>query len=111
LRRKGENALKQQRREDAKAARKKAIRENKAEVICNKCGKSMRVEDGIKDTDHSWGYYGLVDAEFSGGYMSINRDGIGDGGIYTFSLCESCLAELFKTFKIPVKTGNYIFGP
>jgi hypothetical protein len=58
------------------------------DTICNKCGESC----GEADYPH-----GLIEAEVHGGYSSpVLCDGHG----YKFSLCESCLAQLFKGFKI-----------
>jgi hypothetical protein len=57
------------------------------DVLCNKCGSSL--------SDSYSNYEGLVEANFTGGYGSK----IGDMTQVTFSLCEDCLLELFKTFK------------
>jgi len=64
--------------------------------ICNKCGKQMCNELGV---------YGLVDAEVSGGYYS---DPLSDTVTYRFSLCESCLWELFKSFGNPPEIESYL---
>jgi hypothetical protein len=61
------------------------------DVICNKCGKSCRPSKEVPD------FYGLIEASFTTGYESA---ALPDGSIYTFSLCENCLAELFETFQI-----------
>ena len=58
------------------------------DVICNKCGNSCRDE-------HDMNYEGLIEAYVSGGYGSK----LGDSVNYKFSLCETCLSEMFKTFK------------
>lgn len=70
------------------------------DVICNKCGEScMSVDDDFKTP------YGLNEVVVSGGYYSNYLE---DLTTYTFSLCEKCLSELFKTFLIPVhKSGLY----
>lgn len=69
------------------------------DVICNKCGNSCRPGKSVPD------YYGLVEACFTTGYESTHFD---DGLVFNFSLCEKCLFELFKTFKIqPNKEGYF----
>jgi len=71
----------------------KVNREVVEDIICNKCGQSLLVlDEGIKD------YSGLIEYEIIGGYCSPV---FADCSKYTFSLCEKCLNELFKTFKIP----------
>jgi len=67
------------------------------DIFCNKCGDSCQ-------RDH--GYYGLREAIVYGGYESNPLE---DMTTYTFSLCESCLDELFKTFKIPVEELETLF--
>ena len=61
------------------------------DVICNKCGSSCRPSNEVPD------FYGLIEASFTTGYESV---ALPDGKEYTFSLCESCIAELFKSFAI-----------
>lgn len=64
------------------------------DVICNKCGNSMFIDGQICGLDDSvTGCYG--------------SPVFGDMDNYKFSLCEHCLEELFKTFKIPVETQCY----
>lgn len=63
------------------------------DILCNKCGLTCSKE-------HAPGYYGLIEASVSGGYGS-NEENIQDGDVHTFSLCERCCSELFKSFKIP----------
>lgn len=72
------------------------------EVLCNKCGESLFVLIGIaQDTDERIvDTYGIVEHTYTGGYGS---DPLHDLTSYTFSLCEPCLAELFKSFTIPVQ--------
>jgi hypothetical protein len=59
------------------------------DIRCNKCGESCGIGYGI--------FEGLIEIEVSGGYGS---NYIGDGNKYVFSLCEKCLVEFAKTFKI-----------
>lgn len=67
-----------------------------ADIICNKCGESCCTDDS--DEMSAWrDYDGLLEVGGSGGYHSKH---IGDMTYFTFSLCEKCLMELFKTFKI-----------
>jgi hypothetical protein len=42
-------------------------------------------------------YEGLIGAVVQGGFKAK----LGDSVRYEFDLCETCLDELFKTFKIP----------
>ena len=66
------------------------------DVFCNKCGGSCKRECG---------FFGLIEHTVSGGYGS---DPLSDGASYTFSLCESCLNELFNEFKIPVDERSWM---
>ena len=85
--------------------RKKDIKEYKATCICNNCGKDFLVYSrGIDGEEFPVGYYGMFDMTYSGGYES---DDLSDCLEYTFSLCESCLKDLFKGFKIPPRIRNY----
>lgn len=69
------------------------------DVLCNKCGKSCRSND-------SGDFYGLIEVSFSTGYFSPK---LPDGSTYTFSLCEECLDEMFREFKIqPIEES--LFG-
>ncbi len=63
------------------------------DILCNLCGESLKT---------SCEFEGLVEYRLSGGYGSK----LGDSVEYTFSLCEFCLSNLFKQFKIPAET-NY----
>ena len=67
--------------------------ENKKElkaVICNKCGKELRVEDGILKE-------GCFQGDVLFGYFS-NKD----GSRHSFDLCEECYDEMTDGFDIPV---------
>ena len=62
--------------------------ENKKEpiaVICNKCKKELKVENG--------------DAQF--GYFSKK-----DGMRYSFDLCEDCFDKMLKGFAIPAEEAE-----
>jgi len=61
------------------------------DIICNKCGESCK-------TDIEFGEYdGLIEVCVRGGYFSKF---IGDMNSFTFSLCEKCVMEMIKTFKV-----------
>jgi hypothetical protein len=64
------------------------------DIICNKCGCSLKEGDGFVED-----FYGLTEVTVTGGYFSKQLD---DGSSYSFSLCEACLSEMFSTFKVPV---------
>ena len=82
---------------------KKIIKEEllTEDILCNKCGNSCNVVSlpGVDALDIN-DYYGLIEASVSGGYCST---GLEDGKVYTFSLCENCLKELFDGFKLKVQ--------
>ena len=65
--------------------------EETVDILCNKCGETCFPE-------HSPDPYGLIEKEVWGGYYSTH---IGDMSAVRFSLCEKCVVELTKTFKIP----------
>ena len=78
------------------------IKEVIQDVLCNKCTKSLRTHIATAEDDGQKIYetYGIVEQTYNGGYCS---DPLEDEAKYTFSLCESCLKELFDSFKIPVE--------
>ena len=58
-------------------------------IICNQCGKEIRVVNGrpegeVLSVDHTWGYFSEKDGER-----------------HSFDLCESCYDKLLASFKIP----------
>ncbi len=60
-------------------------------AVCNKCGRSLRVEDGyLKE--------GCFSAEAVFGYFSRK-----DGTTHRFDLCEDCYDEMIATFQVPVE--------
>lgn len=59
-------------------------------TLCNKCGEEI----GQYDT--------CLSARLSGGYGSL----IGDGTEIYFDICECCIIEMMKTFKIPAKQNE-----
>ena len=60
------------------------------QVICNQCGKTMLVQDGIVKE-------GCFSVRYKFDYFS-NKDGY----IYNLDLCEECFDNLIKSFKEPV---------
>lgn len=97
-------------RKEQEVARKKSIENHSLEVHCNKCGKDLRKYD-INPTEpeekpHCVGYYGLVETTVDGGFWS---ESLHDTIRYRFSLCEECLVEFMKTFKVPVHTESYLY--
>lgn len=67
------------------------------DIICNRCGESCRCDAALN-------YEGLIEATICGGYGSK----IGDFRQLTFSVCESCLIELFETFKISPAVQDHL---
>ena len=61
------------------------------EVCCNKCGKALRVENGLLKE-------GCFHGEHSFGYFS-KRDGMK----HIWDMCESCYEELLQGFALPVE--------
>ncbi|MED9904175.1 MAG: hypothetical protein UFG06_08310 [Lachnospiraceae bacterium] len=60
------------------------------EVICNKCGRKLTVENGIIKEGH-------FSADTVFGYFSEK-----DGTRQKFDLCEKCYDAIIKEFSIPV---------
>ena len=75
------------------------------EILCNMCGNSMCL---IQDSPDNQMPYGLHNEEVRGHYSS---DHLNDTTIYTFSLCELCLRNMFNQFKIPPTMGSYMRMP
>lgn len=72
-----------------------------ANVVCNKCGRDIAA---MREGQHSYAAH----VEYSAGYNS--GDGICDGDMFQFDLCEGCLCELMKSFKVPPTYHNFISG-
>ncbi len=72
--------------------RKYGIKETKEieTIVCNKCGKEIRVKSGIPSED-------ILQVEKRWGYFSDK-----DNEEHTFDLCEACYDELVAGFQIPV---------
>ncbi len=61
-------------------------------IVCNQCGKSMEVSDGLLKADYfsaqkAWGYFSSRDTQ-----------------VHRFDLCEQCYDRLILSFIIPVET-------
>lgn len=59
-------------------------------VICNRCGRQLKVEDGMLKE-------GCFEGKQVFGYFSSM-----DGARHSFDLCEACYKELTAAFVIPV---------
>jgi len=64
----------------------------KQKILCNKCGKELKIENGILHEDglfvtKEWGYFSEKDLQ-----------------IHQFCLCESCYDEFTESFFIPVES-------
>lgn len=59
-------------------------------MVCNKCGKEMKVENGVA-------LEGSLNISYGWGYFSKK-----DGETHSFDFCENCYDELIKTFLIPI---------
>lgn len=66
------------------------------DVICNKCGCSLKQRQ-IYNNENT--FLGAIDLVVCGNYGSTHLEDLHE---YQFSLCETCLDKLFKSFKIPV---------
>lgn len=60
------------------------------EVICNKCGKKLKVRAGIVEE-------GVFHVRAPWGYFSHK-----DGEVHSIDLCEECYDQWIQGFKIPV---------
>jgi hypothetical protein len=74
-----------------KIEKKLVVRDIVESTLCNKCGENCYGE-------------GLPETKIVGGY---NSSVLGDNSHYSFALCEDCLWDLFKTFKIkPIDSSD-----
>lgn len=67
------------------------------DIVCNKCGESCTDKSGMN-------YEGVIEHWWQSGYYSK----FGDCQEHQFSLCETCLEELYKTFKHSPFVGSCI---
>ncbi|MBP3337980.1 MAG: hypothetical protein J6L69_01080 [Lachnospiraceae bacterium] len=61
-----------------------------SKVFCNRCGKKMKVKDGIImegnfSIEYNWGFFSNKDCER-----------------HIIDLCEDCYDEMVREFKVPV---------
>ncbi|HIW80151.1 MAG TPA: hypothetical protein H9742_01260 [Candidatus Acetatifactor stercoripullorum] len=64
------------------------------QVICNRCGKELRLENGyLKE--------GCLNVDYVFGYFSEK-----DGLRHRFDLCEECYDEMIRHFRIPVQISQ-----
>lgn len=56
------------------------------DILCNRCGESCKGD---------LNFNGLIEAQVVGAYDSTS---LLDNVIYTFSMCEKCLSEMFRYF-------------
>lgn len=64
------------------------IKKTLENIRCNKCGKEIKIENGIPKE-------GVFHSEYSWGFFS-NKD----GDRYSFDLCENCYDEWIGSFRI-----------
>jgi hypothetical protein len=69
------------------------------QITCNKCG---LVYDLEKDDLEEWQADFIHKFTTDFGYASSH-----DGEVWHFDLCEKCLEELAKDFKVPVEVHNW----
>lgn len=68
------------------------------DILCNKCGVSLKRGD-----DPKLGFRGMVEVIVEG---AVGSPKLVPGNEYAFSLCEHCLVELWETFKLPVEMAQ-----
>lgn len=71
----------------------KKTEEELVQAVCNKCGRTLRVENGVLKE-------GCFSAEVAFGYFSRK-----DGTIHRFDLCEDCYDEMTAQFAVPVENS------
>lgn len=80
--------------------------EKTVDLLCNKCGETLSNAKRFHGSkDPTCGFSGLEEVEVHGGYDS---QFVGDMTSWKFSVCEQCLSEFVKGFKIPHEIkGSY----
>jgi len=72
--------------------REQVVKNNEIEkVFCNKCGKEIKVENGMLKED-------VLEVQKRWSYFSGR-----DNEVHSFDLCEDCYGQLIADFKIPVE--------
>lgn len=66
----------------------------KQNVICNKCGRKMKIVNGILHEDglfvvKDWGYFSEKDLQ-----------------IHKFNLCEACYDNMIRDFAVPIEVSQ-----
>lgn len=69
-------------------------KEKLVQVVCNQCGKELKLENGyLKE--------GCFTADYLFGYFSRR-----DGSRHHFDLCEDCYDKMVDKFQIPVEESQ-----
>jgi hypothetical protein len=76
--------------------------EELVDIICNKCGESIKVFCHSHIPRYN---YGGIEGAIAFGVYGSNY--LEDGTDYTFAMCERCTKELFDSFKIPPDEDYY----
>ena len=75
-------------------AKEDIMEKRQDKIICNKCGREIKVEQGIEKQDY-------IAVEKSWGYFS-NKD----GKSYKFIMCEECVDSMVEDFAVPVESAD-----
>lgn len=64
-------------------------------IICNSCGKEIKIENGVSGEDYisinkNWGYFSEK-----------------DGYTMKMDICENCIDHIISNFKVPAKIEAY----
>lgn len=86
---------------------KQVEQEEVEDIVCNKCGETCNVVPKEQLAGFPE-YNGIIEYDIMGGYFG---NAIADGDQYRFSVCEKCLVEFMKTFKIDPYLGNMMDYP
>ena len=67
---------------------------NKNKLVCNVCGRDLKIEKGILMEDafevtKEWGYFSNRDLE-----------------VHKFTICEECYDRIVAEFKVPIKVSK-----
>lgn len=68
-------------------------------IICNRCGREYNLQD---ENIEPWIIDTIIHISYQFGYGSAV-----DGSSLDFDICEKCLDEITKDFKIPAERSNY----
>jgi len=70
------------------------------DIVCNKCGNSLRREEAGDPPI----FCGLTECYVEGEYYSPV---LPDGVSYKFDLCEKCVMELINSFQVPAEKTDW----